>query len=104
MNLSNAKIAAAFLLAAGLVQAAQPTPASPPDVCVAYPYYGAYTTRSEVSLAAARAAESAADLCVVYPYYGETTTESPASGALAETAEELRRVLAGYGRGQYLGL
>ena len=104
MNLSNAKIAAAFLLAAGLVQAAQPTPASPPDVCVAYPYYGVYTTSTEAPLAARHAAESATDLCVVYPYYGETMTESPASGALAETAEELRRVLAGYGRDQYLGL
>lgn len=104
MNLSNAKIAAAVLLAAGTVQAARPMPALPPDVCVAYPYYGAYTTPSEASGVAARAAETAVDLCLVYPYYGETTTEAPASGALAETTEELRGVLAGYGRGQYLGL
>jgi len=103
MNLQNATIAA-VLLAAGSVQAASPVPATPPDVCVASPYYGAYTTRSEMALAAVRATESAADLCVVSPYYGETTTEAPASGALAETAEELRRVLAGYGRDQYLGL
>jgi hypothetical protein len=105
--------------AAAAMPAAEPTA---PDVCVVYPYYGQTTTA--VPATGPTAATSEADPCVIYPYYGETSTPvpgwtpatepaaavRPASRAVidewgvVETAEDLERVLAAYGRGQYLGL
>ena len=98
------------LSAATLVLAAAAAPAAAAgcvDVCVAYPYYGAYTTPASEPAPAATALAGCPDPSVVYAYYGEATTATvaaPVSDYRAETPEELRRVLAGYGRDQYLGL
>jgi hypothetical protein len=112
--------------ASGVVAAMPAALPSAPDLCVVYPYYGQTSTPVPGWIPATEptAAASEADPCVVYPYYGETSTPvpgwTPATAPTAavhpatravidewgvvETAEDLERVLAAYGRGQYLGL
>lgn len=101
------KIAAAVLAAVGSAYAAPSAAADCVDVCVAYPYYGKYTTEASAAFAGSSSGALAPDVCVVHPYYGETTTALsttvPGSG-LVETPEELKRVMAAFGRDQYLGL
>ena len=90
-----------------LAAAAAPAAAACVDVCVAYPYYGVYTTPVSAPAQAASQLTGCPDPSVVYPYYGEATTATvaePVSDYRAETPDELKRVLAGYGRDQYLGL
>jgi ABC-type glycerol-3-phosphate transport system substrate-binding protein len=98
-----------ILSAATLVLAAAAAPAAAGcvDVCVAYPYYGAYTTPASDAAPAASQLAGCPDPSVVYAYYGEATTATATatvSDYRAETPDELKRVLAGYGRDQYLGL
>jgi hypothetical protein len=119
-------VLATALAASGAASAMPAAVPSAPDLCVVYPYYGQTSTSVPgwIPATESAAADDNADPCVIYPYYGETSTPVPGwtpavepmaaarpatravidEWGVVETAEDLERVLAAYGRGQYLGL